>query len=347
MQFVPGKVFLGGLSQMTTVDSLREYASKWGELADVYKAENKAYGFVTFASPSSAQSFLEQRAHEIDGRSVEAKAAVHRDQGAGRLTKKLFVGGVPPTVTDDEFREYFSQFGNVVEAKIMRTPEGSGRGYGFVTFDDEVAVEKVLVQENYFGDRCVDCKRAHARENQQQGSGYGGMVAMPGGGWGQGGMDAVGGSWGGAMGMYGVPMNPMMMGQMGDMYGAGGSTRPSGSRGPRKPRMQGAGVGGSAGGAGGGGGGGMMAGGDGSYMMQPQMMMSGSGWYGGGNGQMGSGQMMTPQIMTPQMMNQMGMMGPMMGVDPSMGSGAGKQPQSFGRGGGRAGGGAQTRFRPY
>lgn len=325
LQFVPGKVFLGGIGPQTTAESLKEYASRWGEVADIYLADKKGFAFVTFANPASAQSFLEQRSHELDGRVVESKAAVHKDQGAGRLTKKLFVGGIPQNVSDQQFREYFEQFGSVVEAKVVRTPDGTGRGYGFVVFDDEISVEKALVQENYFGDRCVDCKRAHAREKQQQG-GYGNAM-MSGGGWSQGGMDAS--AWGNTMGMYGaVPINPMMMGQMGDMYGSGGP-RP---RGTRKPRAQGVGVGM---------GGGNMMGGD-NYMMDPQMIGSGGGWYGAGASQMGGGQMMTPQMMTPQIM---GMMNPMMGMDPSMAPGVGKQ-QGYGRGGGRGGNG-QNRFRPY
>ena len=43
------------------------------------------------------------------------------------------------TVTDEEFLEFFSQFGTVVDAKVMFDRDtGRSRGFGFVTFEDSV-----------------------------------------------------------------------------------------------------------------------------------------------------------------------------------------------------------------
>jgi hypothetical protein len=48
---------------------------------------------------------------------------------------KLFVGGLDPTVNDDMFGQYFSRFGNVVNAHVMKDREtGHSRGFGFITF---------------------------------------------------------------------------------------------------------------------------------------------------------------------------------------------------------------------
>lgn len=69
---------------------------------------------------------------------------------------------------------------------MLRRPDGSCRGFGFVTFDDEVAVEKCLVQEHFIAGRRVDCKRAIGQ----------GEIA-PGGGGGAGGMHQTGGRGGG------------------------------------------------------------------------------------------------------------------------------------------------------
>ncbi|KAK1315682.1 Heterogeneous nuclear ribonucleoprotein 1 [Acorus calamus] len=35
-------------------------------------------------------------------------------------TKKIFVGGIPPTATDDEFKDHFSTYGKVVDHQIIR-----------------------------------------------------------------------------------------------------------------------------------------------------------------------------------------------------------------------------------
>lgn len=45
----------------------------------------------------------------------------------------------------DDLREYFSSYGNVVGHQIMLDREtGRSRGFGFVTFDSEDGVERVL-----------------------------------------------------------------------------------------------------------------------------------------------------------------------------------------------------------
>ena len=59
MQFVPGKVFLGGVSNDSTFESLSAYAGQWGPLADAHIMAGKGYAFITFADVSAAQAFLE------------------------------------------------------------------------------------------------------------------------------------------------------------------------------------------------------------------------------------------------------------------------------------------------
>jgi len=100
---------------------------------------------------------------------VEAKKAVPRDeqggggggmprgnmgpQGGGPAvgahqgrTKKIFVGGLASSVTEDDFRKYFEQYGTITDVVVMYDHRRSARGFGFITFDDEECVEKVLSQ---------------------------------------------------------------------------------------------------------------------------------------------------------------------------------------------------------
>jgi RNA recognition motif-containing protein len=55
---VAGKVFIGGLSWQTTVEGLRYYFEKFGELSDVALMNDKrtgmprGFGFVTFKDPA-------------------------------------------------------------------------------------------------------------------------------------------------------------------------------------------------------------------------------------------------------------------------------------------------------
>lgn len=51
---------------------------------------------------------------------------------------KLFVGSLPWAVNDDSLKTTFSQFGNVVSAKVIVDREtGKSRGFGFVEMGDE------------------------------------------------------------------------------------------------------------------------------------------------------------------------------------------------------------------
>ena len=55
--------------------------------------------------------------------------------GGGGYTesKKIFVGGLAPSVTEQDFRQYFEEFGKITDAVVMidRDTQRS-RGFGFV-----------------------------------------------------------------------------------------------------------------------------------------------------------------------------------------------------------------------
>jgi len=77
---------------------------------------------------------------------IDPKRAIPREEQ--EKTEKIFVGGVKPEVTEEEFKEYFSQFGNVVEATLMSNKDtGRPRGFGFITFDNDQSVEAVLAKQ--------------------------------------------------------------------------------------------------------------------------------------------------------------------------------------------------------
>lgn len=54
---------------------------------------------------------------------------------------------------------------------MLRKPDGGSRGFGFVTYDDEISVEKCLVMPHMLNGKTVEVKRAVGKE--QDGSGRG------------------------------------------------------------------------------------------------------------------------------------------------------------------------------
>ena len=60
---------------------------------------------------------MDARPHEIDGKVVDPKRAVPRDQSSRAesniSTKRLYVSGVRDEHTEEEFRQHFSQYGGI------------------------------------------------------------------------------------------------------------------------------------------------------------------------------------------------------------------------------------------
>lgn len=74
---------------------------------------------------------------------IDPKRAIPRDEQ--EKTSKIFVGGVSQDATEADFTAFFEQFGRVVDATLMMDKDtGRPRGFGFVTFDSEAAVERCL-----------------------------------------------------------------------------------------------------------------------------------------------------------------------------------------------------------
>jgi len=59
--------------------------------------------------------------------------------------KKLYVGNLPFSATEEELRELFEQHGPTVSVRVITDREtGRSRGFGFVEFEQESSAEKAL-----------------------------------------------------------------------------------------------------------------------------------------------------------------------------------------------------------
>ncbi|KAJ6728932.1 HETEROGENEOUS NUCLEAR RIBONUCLEOPROTEIN 1 [Salix viminalis] len=180
-----GKLFVGGIAWDTTEDTLRDHFNQYGEVSQVVIMRDKTtgrprgFGFVVFSDPSVLDPVLHDK-HTIDGRTVEAKRALSREEqhtssrtgsfnggrgsgGVGNFrTKKIFVGGLPSTVTEDGFRQYFQSYGHVSDVVVMYDQQTQRpRGFGFITFDSEDAVDSVLQKTFHeLNGKLVEVKRA-------------------------------------------------------------------------------------------------------------------------------------------------------------------------------------------
>jgi len=85
----------------------------------------------------------------------------------GDPSKKIFIGGVPRTVSDDEYREYFRSFGELDDCILMRDSVGVCRGFGFVTYKEQSAYEDVLQAQLQLRGRKLEPKKAVPSKEMQ------------------------------------------------------------------------------------------------------------------------------------------------------------------------------------
>lgn len=66
---------------------------------------------------------------------IDPKRAIPRQEH--QRATKLFIGGLAGSVTSESMREFFSQFGRVIDSTVMLDREtGRSKGFGFVSFED-------------------------------------------------------------------------------------------------------------------------------------------------------------------------------------------------------------------
>ncbi|KAK3762152.1 hypothetical protein RRG08_024960 [Elysia crispata] len=175
------KVFVGGLSWETTTKDLREYFEKYGEVTncnlktDYETKKSRGFGFVTFANTDAVQKALAEKEHKLHGRTIDPKVANPR-----QVNKKVFVGRLDPSITEDEVRAYFETFGPIEKLDLPydKTKE-QRRAFCFVEFKKVAAMKSCLEKTSHkIGTYEVEVKKAtppggSAQRGGPRGRGFG------------------------------------------------------------------------------------------------------------------------------------------------------------------------------
>ncbi|KAL4227321.1 DAZ-associated protein 1 [Mactra antiquata] len=153
-----GKLFVGGLSWDTSKESLLDYFSQFGEVIDCVVMKNpdtgksRGFGFVTYRDTNCVDTVLSVPAHIVDGRQVDPKACNPKGpggrggaamgmpsggpmgDGGNKMNRgprgggggggpqgdrKIFLGGLPNGVDEEAIRNFFSQYGKVLDVTVM------------------------------------------------------------------------------------------------------------------------------------------------------------------------------------------------------------------------------------
>ena len=192
-----GKLFVGGVAQITTPEKMQQYFSKFGEvvestiLVDKETGNHRGFGFVKFKNPQIIDTVLQSRPHVLDGKQIDPKPCTPKEiQKQKKLAEKehiqkyrVFIGGLTQSMTADNVKAFFEKFGPVTEVVFAIHKESKqNKGFGFVTFEKESsATEAVNAHFHDIEGKRVEAKKAEPRERMRsifqtakQGGGAGG-----------------------------------------------------------------------------------------------------------------------------------------------------------------------------
>lgn len=115
------------------------------------------------------------------------------------MAKRLFVGGLPWSITDQELSDLFAKHGEVASAKVITDKfTGRSKGFGFVEFTDDAAADaaiKALNETEIQGRKVVVNEARPLEERKPMSGGYSDRGGRGGDRGGRGGYQRGGKSW--------------------------------------------------------------------------------------------------------------------------------------------------------
>ncbi|CAG9827597.1 unnamed protein product [Diabrotica balteata] len=164
------KLFVGGMSWETTDRELREHFGQYGEIesinvkTDPNTGRSRGFAFIVFTTTEAIDKVVAAGDHVINGKKVDPKKAKARHG-------KIFVGGLTSDLSDDDIKNYFSQFGSIIDIEMPFDKQKNQRkGFCFITFESEQVVNELLKQpKQTIKDKEVDVKKATPKPDQMGG----------------------------------------------------------------------------------------------------------------------------------------------------------------------------------
>lgn len=87
------------------------------------------------------------------------------------MATKLFVGGLPYSVTDEDLRQLFVEFGQIISAKVIIDRETNrSKGFGFVEFENDAEAKAAIeaMHDKEVGGRTIAVNEARPQERRER-----------------------------------------------------------------------------------------------------------------------------------------------------------------------------------
>ncbi|KAG6663742.1 heterogeneous nuclear ribonucleoprotein Q [Carya illinoinensis] len=125
------EVFIGGLPRDAQEEDLRNLCEPIGEIIEVRLMKDKetgdakGYAFIAFKTKEVAQKAIEE-IHNKDFKGKNLRCSLSETK------HRLFIGNVPKSLTEDEFKKFIEEAGPGVEnIELIRDPQNPSRNRGF------------------------------------------------------------------------------------------------------------------------------------------------------------------------------------------------------------------------
>jgi len=151
-------VFLSNLSYEVNDDKIKDTMLSSGPIVEVRlikkpDGKSKGYAFVEFEARDSAVAALARDNEQLDGRPMYvSEVGQNKKEGATFKFKteleknKLFVRGLEPSVTQEEVRELFAQYGHLTGVRLVTYRNGHSKGIAFVEYEKEAEAAVALLK---------------------------------------------------------------------------------------------------------------------------------------------------------------------------------------------------------
>lgn len=150
------KVFVGGLPVRVEREVIAEFFASYGTVLNCKLKKNQQTGrslgfaYLTVKEKSTYDRLLSESVI-FQGRVIDVKPMWKKKELGEKLEeekkRKIFVSNLPTDLTNPELMAFFSKFGQVANAFIIKDPDTTGhKDYGYVIFRDESAVRAATRQ---------------------------------------------------------------------------------------------------------------------------------------------------------------------------------------------------------
>jgi RNA-binding protein Musashi len=161
----PTRIFVGRIPADTSIEELKDYFGRFGNVVDVHLPSPKSqakrseakgsYAFITFSTSKEVfktiaacpHTFKDQRVEVIEAKPKGVRGSAEAPPVPSE--SRIFVGRIPQSVNDDQIRQHFGQYGKVNDVHRPKQTAKEGLEFAFVILGSPQDVARVLAEDKH------------------------------------------------------------------------------------------------------------------------------------------------------------------------------------------------------